>query len=56
LPDANDQATIEEGQDAGLMLVVSILQSLNAWESRDGGAEQVGDSQTWSGRNDDDGP
>jgi hypothetical protein len=30
LPDANDQATIEEGQDAGLMLVVSILQSLNA--------------------------
>jgi hypothetical protein len=37
-------------------VVVSILQSLNAWESRDGGAEQVGDSQTWSGRNDDDGP
>ena len=25
-------------------------------ESRDGGAEQVGDSQTWRGRNDDDGP
>jgi hypothetical protein len=30
LPDADDQGAVEEGRDAGLKVVVSILQSLNA--------------------------
>ena len=56
LPDADDQGTVEEGRDAGLEVAVSISLIAECQESSDGGAEQVGDSQTWRGRNDDDGP